>query len=55
MIIAQLDVTAEDASLLLRAYAFSSGRTVREVANDMVERRLNLAETPGTDSEPGER
>jgi hypothetical protein len=40
MVLAQLDVSAEDAILLLRAHAFSSGRSVREIANDVVERRL---------------
>ena len=43
MILAQLDVTADEASLLLRAHAYASGRTVAEVANDVVERRLNFA------------
>lgn len=40
MVLAQLDVSAEDAILLLRAHAFSSGRSVKEIANDVVERRL---------------
>jgi hypothetical protein len=43
MVLAQLDISAEDAALLLRAHAFASGRTVAEVANDVVERRLNFA------------
>jgi hypothetical protein len=43
MILAQLDVTAAEASLLLRAHAFAMGRTVAEVANDVVGRRLNFA------------
>jgi GAF domain-containing protein len=43
MVIAQLDVTADDATLLLRAHAFSTGRSVREIANDVVERRLNFS------------
>ncbi|CAN5123695.1 GAF domain-containing protein [soil metagenome] len=43
MLIVQLDIGAEDAELLLRAHAFSSGRTVREVANDIVERRLDFS------------
>jgi hypothetical protein len=43
MVLAQLDITAEEAALLLRAHAFSSGRSVAEVANDVVERRLNFA------------
>ncbi|CAN5185650.1 GAF domain-containing protein [soil metagenome] len=48
MIIVQLGVTAEDAELLLRAHAFAGGRTVRDVAKDVVERRLDFA-TRGTD------
>lgn len=42
MVLAQLDITADDALLLLRAHAFSSGRSVREIANDVVERRLDF-------------
>ena len=48
MIIVQLGVTPEDAELLLRAHAFAGGRTVREVAKDVVDRRLDFA-TRGTD------
>ncbi|MCU1414843.1 MAG: transcriptional regulator, partial [Microbacteriaceae bacterium] len=40
MVIAQLDISADDALLLLRAHAFSSGRSVREVSADVVSRRL---------------
>lgn len=49
MILAQLDISAADAALLLRAHAFSSGRTVAEVANDVIERRIDFAAdgTPG--------
>ncbi len=47
MLIAQLDVTADDATLLLRAHAFSNGRSVREIASDIVERRLNFAADHG--------
>jgi hypothetical protein len=43
MIIVQLDINAEDAELLLRAHAFSQGRTVAEIANDVVERRLDFS------------
>jgi hypothetical protein len=42
MVIAQLHIGPEDASLLLRAHAFSSGRSVREIASDVVERRLDF-------------
>lgn len=43
MILAQLDISASDAELLLRAHAFATGRPVREVANDVVERRLDFS------------
>jgi hypothetical protein len=55
MIIAQLDVSAENASLLLKAHAFSKGRSVREISNDIVERRLSFADAFGHDSSLGER
>ena len=42
MIIVQLGVSAEDADLLLRAHAFAAGRTVREIARDVVDRRLDF-------------
>jgi hypothetical protein len=42
MMIVQLGISPEDAELLLRAHAFSTGRAVREVANDIVERRLDF-------------
>ncbi|GAB3606596.1 GAF domain-containing protein [Conyzicola nivalis] len=43
MVLAQLGISAADAALLLRAHAFSSGRTVAEIANDIIERRLDFA------------
>jgi hypothetical protein len=43
MVLAQLDISAEDAVLLIRAHAFSSGRPMREVSNDIVERRLSFS------------
>jgi hypothetical protein len=46
MVLAQLDITASDAFSRIRGYAFSSGDTVQEVANDVVTRRLNFAEFP---------
>ncbi|MCU1406874.1 MAG: Antitermination regulatory protein [Glaciihabitans sp.] len=45
MVLAQLNVSADDAALLLRAHAFASGRSVREVAADIVERRLDFSST----------
>lgn len=44
MVLWQLNITATDAFARIRAYAFSSGRTVQEVAHDVVSRRLNFAE-----------
>lgn len=54
MVLAQLDISAADALLLLRAHAFSSGRSVMDVAADVVERRLNFSpeSTPETRGRP---
>jgi len=46
MVLSQLDISATDALSRLRAYAFSSGFTVQEIAHDVVSRRLNFAELP---------
>jgi len=40
MVKIQAGVTIDEAFLLLRAYAFAAGRSVGEVAKDVVERRL---------------
>lgn len=40
MVLAQLSITASDATILLKAHAFTTGRSVREIANDVIERRL---------------
>ena len=45
MVLAQAGTSARDALLLIRAHAFSHGRTVREVARDVVGRSLDF--TPG--------
>lgn len=42
MVMVQAGVTIEDALVRLRAYAFSSDRTLTEVATDVVERRLRF-------------
>jgi ANTAR domain/GAF domain len=44
MILAQLDIPAQDAFVRLRAYAFSHRRPLREVARDVVGRRLVFTE-----------
>lgn len=43
MIMVQLDVTIEQAYVLLRARAFSTGRPLHDVATDVVERRLRFS------------
>ncbi|MBG6214078.1 MAG: GAF and ANTAR domain-containing protein [Cryobacterium sp.] len=47
MVLVQMNVTPTDALLLLRAHAYSHGRTVRSVAGDVVARRLLF--TPDSD------
>jgi hypothetical protein len=49
MVIAQLEVSPEDALLILRARAFATGRALREVARDVVERRLDFSTEPWAD------
>jgi hypothetical protein len=43
MLIVQLDVSVEEAGLLLRAHAFASGKSVRELASDVVARRVDFS------------
>lgn len=43
MVLAQMNINAADAALLLRAHAFSTGRSVREVASDVVARRIDFS------------
>jgi hypothetical protein len=43
MVQVQLDVKTEEAFLMLRARAFSTGRSLVDVADDVVERRLRLS------------
>jgi GAF domain-containing protein len=43
MAAAQLGVAPDDALLAIRAHAFAAGRSVRQVAQDLVERRLDLS------------
>ncbi|AMM22289.1 transcriptional regulator [Frondihabitans sp. PAMC 28766] len=49
MVIAQLHVAADDALLVLRGHAFSTGRSVRDIAGDVVARRLDFTTGPGTE------
>jgi hypothetical protein len=43
MILARLNLPASDALLVLHGYAFSHGRTVRDVATDVVARKITIA------------
>lgn len=45
MVLAQTGSTATEALMLLRAYAFSHGRSLRATAGDVVGRRLDLTPT----------
>ena len=47
MVLAQAGTSARDALLLMRAHAFSQGRTVREVARDVVSRSLDFTQGGG--------
>jgi ANTAR domain/GAF domain len=42
MVLAQLNISADDALMLIRGHAFASGRSVREIAQDVVARRLDF-------------
>jgi hypothetical protein len=44
MVLAQLDIPAQDALVRLRAHAFAQGRPLGEVARDVVARRLVFTE-----------
>jgi len=43
MILVQVDTSADNALLLLRAHAFATGRSVLEVATDVVDRKLDFS------------
>ncbi|HEY1530011.1 MAG TPA: GAF and ANTAR domain-containing protein [Galbitalea sp.] len=43
MVLAQLRVPTEDAVLILQGHAFATGRTMMEIADDVVERRLTFS------------
>lgn len=46
MILVQLNTNATEAFFLLRAHAFASGRSVQDVAHDVVARRLDFSILP---------
>jgi hypothetical protein len=45
MVLAQLDISAEDAKLVMQGHAFANGQTMMEVAERLVERRLRFTRT----------
>jgi hypothetical protein len=45
MVLAQMHSTSGDALLILRGHAFASGRTVLDVAADVIDRRLDFSTT----------
>jgi hypothetical protein len=47
IVLAQLDITAEEAQLVLKAHAFSASRAVAEVAADIVAKRLGFRRANG--------
>jgi hypothetical protein len=51
MVLAQVGTTAEDAYLILQARAFAEDRPMREVAEDIIERRIRFGTLPERDEE----
>jgi GAF domain-containing protein len=47
MVMVQLGISVDEAFLLLRARAFAAGRPLRDVATDVVQRRLRFSEEDG--------
>lgn len=45
-VIVQLGITATEAFFVMRAYAFSNGLSMIDVANDVLERRLDFSQLP---------
>lgn len=46
MVLAQLDTTATEAFSRMRGYAYSSGRSLRQVAHDVISHELDFAQLP---------
>jgi hypothetical protein len=44
MVVAQLEVGASEALLIIEAHAFAAGVTVRALAADIVARRIDLSD-----------
>ncbi|WP_127819841.1 GAF and ANTAR domain-containing protein [Microbacterium sp. CPCC 204701] len=47
VVLAQLDITAEEAQLVIQGHAFAAGATVMSIASDVVERRLEFRRIKG--------
>jgi AmiR/NasT family two-component response regulator len=54
MVLAQLGTTAEDAHLILQARAFADNRPMREIAQDVIERRIRFNALSDTGEAPRE-
>jgi hypothetical protein len=47
MVLAQLGISAEDARLLIQGHAFARGRSMRQIAEEILERRLDFSRQTG--------
>jgi ANTAR domain len=47
MVLAQLDISADDARLLIQGHAFALGRPMRAIAEDILERRIDFSVSAG--------
>ena len=47
IVLAQLDITAEEAQLVIQGHAFAAGRPVMAIASDIVDRRLGFRRVDG--------
>ena len=47
VVLAQLDLSADDARLVIQGHAFAASRTMMDVARDVVEGRLSFTKGPG--------
>ena len=54
MVLAQLDISAEDARLLIQGHAFALGQTMRQIAEEILERRLDFSKHAGAFSSSDE-
>ena len=44
MVLAQLDISADDARLVIQGHAYAASRSMMEVAQDIVDGRINFAD-----------